>query len=194
MADQQLKIFIAVDMDNCLNNFTKQFSEIYSAYYGDIKLDYTRETSPFDLREYLKHLPPEIADQRADHVLSMEHYWDSMELMPNAQEMVELLNEQYNLKILTAPHWPAKNCVQEKINWLNRFFPYIQPNQLIFSQDKGVFHPDSILIDDYPKNLAAWNGKTIKSIWGYNVDYKADKEFMDWSEVPQLVMDILQAW
>jgi 5'(3')-deoxyribonucleotidase len=194
MADQEFKVVIFCDMDNVLNNFTKQFALVYNAYYGDVKLDYERETSPYDVKDCLTHLDPEIVEQRVNNILAMEHYWDAMELIPHAQEMLELLNSQYNIKILTAPHWPAWNCIPEKINWLRVNFPFINPDQLVFSQDKGIFCSNSILIDDYPKNITTWRGKTIKPLWGYNKNCKTDKEFMDWNEVPKLIMDVLQEW
>lgn len=71
----------------------------------------------------------------------------------------------------------SKSCysaIQEKIDWLSEFTPFIIPDKFVFvplNANKANFvniDERSILIDDYNPNLRDWSGFAIKCITDIN--------------------------
>ena len=77
--------------------------------------------------------------------------------LPDSIEVLRELKEYYELYIVTAYVWKnnvidAAHTLKNKFEYLSHFFPFIEPNNIIFSTHKTKMHFD-IGIDDRPKNL-----------------------------------------
>lgn len=130
---------VYVDMDDVLGDFTNHFkSTIDSAGISSRK--------SFD--DYEKN------------ILDHGNWWSTMPPRKDAKTLMDYLQRNhYDLHILSAaPIWD-KEAKGQKINWINKYFPFI-PNTKIFVvkrvEKKDYAAEGSILIDDYAKNIKEW--------------------------------------
>lgn len=83
--------------------------------------------------------------------------YDYAELLPYAYEVIEKLNIKYDLYICSAcvnPFFAKESgkLFMDKYNWLLKTFPFLNPNNFIFTNTKNMFKAD-IQIDDRLQNL-----------------------------------------
>ena len=71
--------------------------------------------------------------------------------------------------ILSSPLTGYKNCADEKIAWIEKNLA-IQPDDIIITDDKPVYAPGNVLIDDYGYNCKKW-----QKAGGFAVKYQADE-------------------
>lgn len=104
----------------------------------------------------------------------------------------ELIDEGYDVHILSGACFTA---IQEKIDWICEHMPFMPLDNVTFvpvDADKSLFIPDpenSILIDDYNKNLEEWKGLAVKcktDINNFNprfasvcIDFDNNREMLD---------------
>lgn len=84
----------------------------------------------------------------------MSGFYGTLPVVQGAKENVAKLHEQFDLHIATAPKWANRNCIPEKLHWLERHFGYLfEQKRIIICPDKSLLSGD-FLIDDHPE----WNG------------------------------------
>jgi 5'(3')-deoxyribonucleotidase len=84
----------------------------------------------------------------------MPGFYGTLPVVAGARENVERLHANFNLHIATAPKWANRNCIPEKMHWLEKHFPYLfEEKRIIICPDKSLLAGD-FLIDDHPE----WNG------------------------------------
>ncbi len=113
------------------------------------------------------------ADEEREYILSVLNeillhpgYYLSLKPHKEMVRAIELLTQEYDVYILSCAI--EKNGVPspttEKIEWLNKYLPCIPKNHRIFVPDgknkadyiPGGIKPDDFLLDDYTKNLKAF--------------------------------------
>ncbi len=81
----------------------------------------------------------------------------------NLQALKDLMQKGFKVNILSTS--PNKQADRDKFTWLMRYLPNLTIGQIIFTRpdrDKADYIPvnsDTLLIDDYTRNLVAWRGK-----------------------------------
>ena len=98
------------------------------------------------------------------HIRATPHFYRNIPLMPRAHEMVTLARGfrdtlGWELYMLTAI--PSKNDMflvfQDKIDWVNQYFPDISTQFGPYSEDKHQHcTPGDILVDDRTSNCDQW--------------------------------------
>ena len=140
---------LIVDMDDvlCEKGFIRMINEFLGTNYEqeDAKSYYINDLIPKDrIKEWAKWY-------------SNRNTYDYVNIVENAQEVMEKLNKKYDLYIATAyvfrdaPEVSGKT-LNDKYNFLMKNFPFIDPHKFIFISNKELLEAD-IRIDDSPKKL-----------------------------------------
>lgn len=78
----------------------------------------------------LKHVIPEH-DGLVTEILREPGFFRHLKVMPNAQEVVEKLNEHYDVYIATAA-MDVPTSFHDKYEWLLEHFPFLDPQHFFF--------------------------------------------------------------
>lgn len=106
---------------------------------------------------------PGMDDPMWAKVREIDHYYDKLELMPDAKTMFDTLYEKYGDKceILTGIPKPKRGILtagEDKINWAHRLLSRDLVVNIVYREQKPDYctGKDCILIDDLKKNIEAW--------------------------------------
>lgn len=111
-----------------------------------------------DLKEYyIQDLVPKEKRDEYSKFFYEKNVYDYAEIIPGAYDIMKKLQEKYEIYITTTyifkdyPKMSANN-LKNKFNYLVKEFPYIKPEQYIFTSNKELINCD-IKIDDKINNL-----------------------------------------
>ena len=139
------RMIIACDIDGVLNDLFPTVLALYnSRTHKNIQLS---DISVYNLSECL---PPE--DAEGIHALfETKELWDSLKPLPGSQQGLEtLIKKGHRVYLATSTHY--KNFAW-KIEWIQRYFPFISSHNVIRIMDKSLLNCD-VMIDDHLDNLA----------------------------------------
>lgn len=180
---------IFVDQDNTLNDFIKPVVQHVRNWFGIKHFNLRRENcKTYHLLKYA--FPRHEVDAATEEMFSIEGFWETMPIQPDAAEVMERLCRRHDVYILTCP-WPtSKNCIPEKIEWVKKNLPFFNLRNMIFSCNKSLLHGD-VLIDDAPHYLNSNNAKTtIAFDYPYNRSCEADYRAATWLEIERIIGEI----
>lgn len=182
---------IMIDMDNVITD--PLFLEIINEFLGtNYKLE--------DLDEYyLQNLITKDKDKFWDFIEDKNLY-EGIKLFDDCYEVLEKLNECYDLYIVTAYIWGGcsdlfiTNTLRDKYLFLREKLPFIQPQKYIFTLNKNIMNFD-IRIDDRLNNLDGADVKLLFNAW-HNKNY-SDSELENqnvirvnnWKDVEKILLD-----
>lgn len=172
---------IAIDMDDVMADATGQFVN-----YAQQRLEISITPEMIERR----YSWVEVFPEKADEIRSWVHevgYFRTMNVMPDAQEVVAKLMDRYEVFIVSAAtEFP--NSLKEKIEWLQEFFPFISWKNIVLCGHKYMIKAD-YLIDDHEKNLVAFTeGQPILYTAPHNLDIKGYTRVNNWREVEKLLL------
>jgi len=152
-----------------------------------------------DIEDYYKQnlVPAELRDDFWDWILTKNVY-DYSELLPNAYEVIEELNEVYKLCIGTAYMYPERQresgiVLVQKHEYLMDTLPFLDPKSFIYLTDKSFLNCDN-KIDDRLIHLAGAKRKILftdyhnKNITEKKLEQEGVKRADDWLEVRKLLL------
>ena len=128
----------------------------------------------------LKHVIPEH-DGLVTEILREPGFFRHLKVMPNAQEVVEKLNEHYDVYIATAA-MDVPTSFHDKYEWLLEHFPFLDPQHFVFCGRKNIINAD-YLIDDNPRQLAIFEGESIMYTAVHNMNHHDYKRVNGWKDV-----------
>ena len=167
---------IAIDMDEVLADTLKKVIFQFNESAG---MSLTKE----DLYERkLRTEYPEHVD-KLDKLLLDRGFFRDLEVFPDAIRVVEQLTHHYDVYIATAA-MDVPTSFDAKYEWLLEHFPFLDPQHFIFCGNKGVVGTD-YLIDDNPKQLAAFKGKGIMFNAAHNIHEEGFDRVHSWKEVEE---------
>lgn len=142
-----------------------------------------------DFQSGLNQVPEEEKAKYADDGTGKAHYDDIpglfalMKPMDGAVEAVEALAEKYDCYVLTTAPWNNPTALQDKLDWIKRYFPQVFHKRVIFSHHKNLCHqPGSYLIDDRTAHGADQFG-------GHHIQFGTEK-FPDWKSVVDYLLAV----
>lgn len=144
-----MKQRIFIDMDNTLCDYTGKFLEMQAA---------SANLLPYPQSQY--------------------GFFTSLAPLPGAVEAYQMLEEQYEVYILTAPSYLNPLCYTEKRVWVEQHLGLETTRNLIICQRKGLLKGD-FLIDDhlYPE----FEGRQI---------HFGQKPFETWQKVLEYLLPV----
>lgn len=186
-----MKKVLMLDLDDVIceggfqylvNKFTKQ--------------NYTLE----DFKNYkMQDMIPENQKKEWVEFFSKNNMYDKASFIENAYDSIKILNEKYNVYILSAylldegPHVTG-GILNNKYNWLIENLPFIPPQNLVFANDKSIIKCD-IRIDDKFSNLFGEAETKIlftayhnKKLTNEDLEVHGAIRANDWNEVLNILM------
>jgi len=121
-----------------------------------------------------------------EHIHS-KGFFRNIPVMKNSIEGLRYLNDKYKVLIVSsATKYP--HSLEEKMDWLNKYFPFISWKQIIFCGEKSSIKGD-IMIDDHSKNLDVFDGEKILFTQPHNMllDSSSYKRARDWKEIMEIL-------
>ncbi|MDE1176820.1 MAG: 5'-3'-deoxyribonucleotidase [Edaphobacter sp.] len=119
--------------------------------------------------------------------LDSDDFFESLEVMPDAQRVIRKLQQNYEVFIATAAMEVPASFAQ-KFRWLARHFPSIQPSHIVYCGDKGILNAD-FLIDDNPRQLRRFQGEGILYTSPHNIHVQGYRRVNHWLDVEKLFLN-----
>lgn len=154
------KLRVTVDLDNVLNNLTETLLEVYNKDSGDnLQID---QITKYKIDSFTK------PGYKVSNYFKDPAIW--MRVLPiyQSQEYMKLLNDDYELRIVSASHL---GDMPIKYRWIKTYFPFIKREQIWTVFDKDWIKTD-IHVDDCLDNLT---GDYEKIVFDYPWNQTDDK-------------------
>jgi 5'-nucleotidase len=169
---------ILVDMDGVLADIYQRFFELHEEE-TDIRKTFN---------EIIGMKEGDAFPALGDWVMT-PGFFRSMPVMPGSQKGLKLLNEKYDVTVVSmATEFPIS--LTDKQLWLHDNFPFINWKQIVFCGDKSLIRAD-IMIDDHLKNLDNFEGETILFTQPHNITEIASrhKRVCSWDEIEKILLN-----
>lgn len=163
---------IALDMDEVIADVTPKFLDLYERDFGE------RPPREVWWGKKIYQLP------NAAHIrgyLQEPGFFADLPVMEGSQEVVEWLTEHFDVYAVTAAT-EFRNSLIDKLDWLDRHFPFIGWQRLVLCGDKRIIQAD-YMIDDHAWNLQHFNGKGLLYTASHNVGEQGYFRVNNWAEV-----------
>ena len=179
---------VYVDMDQTLNELWKPFIKHLSIIKGKKYHLKMRDFKTYQIVNNFEDLKNEDWFPLTNQIFNIPNFWLDIPVRKDAIPVLEKLQKDNltNLYIVTAPWVHYLHCTSDKILWLKKHFPFIDPEQIIFMKDKFLLR-DGIIIDDAPKYLSTFKGLKIAIDFPYNRDIKVDLRAKNWKQIERFL-------
>ncbi len=171
---------ICVDMDEVIADAVAEHLLRYNRDHGE-------RITKSDLQG--KHLWDVVSVDRhqvLEGYLTSEDFFEVLEVMPEAQRVLERLQKSYEIFIASAA-MEVPTSFHPKYRWLAKHFPFIPASHLVFCGDKSILQAD-FLIDDNPRQLRRFRGEGILFEAPHNFEVSGFRRVRDWLEVESLFL------
>jgi len=180
---------IFIDMDSTMNDFALGYVSYYNALYGTKHVLSNKNLLTYEISKCIPNLKEEEAIKARNEIFSTSNFWLDLPIYPNVVEAVEYMYNNFNTYILTAPWVMYKDCPKEKYEWVETYLPFFPLENVIFCHDKHLIHENSLLIDDNPKCLTSFSGKTLKINYPFNKDVITHYDANNWEGILSIVKE-----
>lgn len=172
-----MKKRLLVDMDGVLADI----------YQQAINFEYKENGRLIQLKDVVGEDEIVAFPNAAKHV-RQSGFFRTAPLISNAFEIMEQLNDQYDLFIVSAT-MEFPNSLEEKYYWLAEHFPFIPWKKIVFCGSKTVVQGD-ILIDDHYKNLDPFENRTLLFSQPHNMNRSDNghERVNNWLEIRELLL------
>lgn len=132
-------MIIACDVDGVLNNLMDVTLEVYNnAYETSYTLD---DITTYNLENCFE---PEVAE-RMKAIFDNPAVWKNVKPIEGSQDGLEtLINKGHQIYLATNNN---PDTYGEKVKWIKRFYPFIEPSKIICIKDKWMLRADVIIED-----------------------------------------------
>ncbi|NFF75958.1 hypothetical protein FCV38_02895 [Clostridium sporogenes] len=182
---------LILDFDGVIVNSIKSYCKTYNNKYKNHpkfkQADYTK-LQRWDCQDECP------LEKQAEVIFSSKDFFNNLEFMPNAKEIIEKLSKEYDIIICSIG---TPENISHKALWIKENLPCIKDTILISNQgcfmDKSMVNmKQCIFIDDNANNLNSSNAD-IKICFGkeypYNKNWNGLK-VQDWGELYKLIHQI----
>lgn len=167
---------IAIDMDEVMSHFSKKCLELFNERYEE---SYTVE----HLQGKLLNELDDRFEESVPDFLKRDDFFSDLDVIEDSQKVIRQLAGRYEVFIVTAA-MDFPSSMAAKYTWLKKHFPFLDEQHFVFCGDKSIIHAD-YLIDDTPKNLAAFKGQGLLFTAPHNLNTKEYTRLNNWTEVAQ---------
>jgi 5'(3')-deoxyribonucleotidase len=184
-----------IDIDNTIGNLISHYLKEYNKQFNaSFNITHPETFNTYSFPEYTKFESSSYEEEleKMYKIFNTENFWKTIPLIDYADEVIKELNNIYDIYLLTSPSFKSPYFFNERLNWVEEKLPFFDYHKIIFCENKGMFKTRSILIDDMPKNLTAFRGKTIKINYRYNQQVLTNADFYttEWQRVPELLKQL----
>lgn len=155
---------ILLDMDGVLSDFLTGALRVLDAKYGPVHSGdpveaYVKNYSQFAMEVYYGITP----EQFWEPIANTPNFWYDLPCMPWARELLGVLRSFGDVTICTAPGNDVTCCTQKQA-WLRDILDVDYHDVVMCNKKFLLANPDTILIDDYHKNITEFQlvgGKAV---------------------------------
>ena len=166
---------ICVDMDEVMADTLAEYLRRYNQAFDE-------EVTPEDLAGIdLWKTAPVDRQQQLRAFLDAEDFFEVLDVMPGAQQVLQQLSSRFEVYIATQA-MVIPNSLGPKYRWLQRHFPFIPPAHYVFCGDKSILRAD-YLIDDQARNLLSFEGQGLLYTAPHNLAVAGFTRVNNWEEV-----------
>jgi 5'(3')-deoxyribonucleotidase len=171
---------ICVDMDEVMAD---AIAEHLIRYNREFQRNLTKE----DLRgKRFWQIVPELHHEALDELLRAADFFEDLDVMPDSPRVLVELQRHYEVFIASAA-MEVPSSFNPKFRWLQRHFPFIPYTHIVFCGDKSILRAD-YLIDDNPRQLAAFIGTGILYDAPHNAAVTGYTRVRNWLEIESLFL------
>ena len=167
-------------MDEVMADALSEHLRRYNRHYGE------RVTAADLEGKWLWDVVSSDRHEVLESQLRSEDFFAVLEVMPEAQRVMQRLQMNYEVFIATAA-MEVPTSFEQKFKWLERHFPFIPSSHIVYCGDKGILRAD-YLIDDNPRQLRRFEGEGILFSSPHNLRVKGFRRVKDWLEVEKLFL------
>jgi len=173
---------ICVDMDEVMADTLAEFLRRYNQHFDE-------DVAPEDLHgKGLWEVAPLDRQQQLRAFLDAEDFFEDLDLMPGAQEVLKELAPRFEIFIATQA-MVVPNSLGPKYRWLQRHFPFIPPTHYVFCGDKSILRAD-YLIDDQVYNLKRFEGHGLLYTAPHNLTATGYTRVNNWQDVAEFFAEV----
>ncbi len=181
-------LIVLVDLDGTAN----EIQEHFLAYVEKIGYKFN-----YDFCEYYDLEKGIVADRKTQQqihntIFTDDYFWKTIPVSANATEGLKYLNDTCTLFIATQPFDEHNKSI--KLEWLDKYFPFISSKQVIFSDTKWKLN-GHVIIEDKPHTLEKcleYDWKTIKRVQPYNLKVDATCDLHNWNEIENVMNSMIK--
>lgn len=178
--DKRKKLYI--DFDNTISDTNAAICSLYNEdfqYYKKFKEVKSHEINTWGFLECNCATPEYI-----NYYFNQPRFFERLQFMPNAKEVIEKLKEEYDVEILTLGYNP--NCIGKQL-WASKHLPNTKMTCINLKEYKDKSHIDgtnAILLDDKSSNLHTFSGEKVLfgDLYSWNKDWNGIRLY-NWIDV-----------
>jgi 5'(3')-deoxyribonucleotidase len=168
---------ICVDMDEVMADTLAEHLRRYNQHFDE-------EVTAQDLvGKGLWEVTPQDRQQQLRDFLDAEDFFEVLELIPGAQQVLKDLSARFEIFIATQA-MAVPNSLGPKYRWLQRHFQFIPPTHYVFCGDKSILRAD-YLIDDQPRNILKFEGRGLLYSAPHNLTVTGLARVDNWQQVAE---------
>ena len=156
-----------------LNQAPKGTPEVYVDMDG-VLADFFGAWAKMDGKDHYKDI--DNAEAKLQLVRDHPTFWIDLPVLPNAGKLLGFIVKNFgHYNICSKPLEGDPNSAPQKREWLEKHLSNSPPKSIILTANKAAYATQAdgtpnILIDDYGKNIAAWN-----AAGGFGIKHKDHK-------------------
>ncbi len=166
-------------MDEVMADSSTRLADMYQAEFG------------IDLHQQVWDNGCKVYDLALDglrtyvrNYLHQPGFFASLKIFDDAARVVERLNDQHEVFICSAAlEFPLS--LVEKIQWLQKYLPFITHKQIIFCGGRKRFLDGDYIIDDHINNLEAFKGTGLLYHASHNIHETRFTRLHNWLDIEQ---------
>jgi len=171
---------IAVDMDEVMADTVAEHILRYNR-------DHDLAISKAEMQgKWLWQVVPASHHNKLEEYLRSEDFFESLEVMPEAQRVLSRLQEHYEVFVASAA-MEVPTSFAAKYRWMQKHFSFIAPSHTVFCGDKTILNAD-FLIDDNPRQFRGFQGEGILFSAPHNAFVTGYRRVHSWLEVEQMFL------
>lgn len=154
---------LLIDMDSVITDLMSKWFRVYNEAYND-RLTVDQLTGWNTHHKVKKECGSKIYE-----FLEQPGFYRDLQPLPQSIEVIERLNEKYDIFIVTTS---PINAFKDKTEWIVEYLPFIGAEKIIFTHYKNRIKGD-LLFDDAPHNLISFQeegGISVAMDYPYNRD------------------------
>lgn len=165
---------IAIDMDEVMADFYAKDLQMYNQLFdADLKVS--------DLNDqYVSEVYPET-DTVMKFIRNTKGFFKDLPVMEGAQEVIKELMEDHEI-FITSAAMDFPNSFDDKFYWMQKNFPAIHKQNIVFCGNKGIIHAD-YLIDDHSHHFDDFTGTGILFTSHHNKQIDHPRRVNNWQDV-----------
>lgn len=171
---------LAIDMDEVLADSAKKLKDWYYRDYGKVFSE--EEIKGKDLKQAV--IPEHFSVFH--QYCNTPGFFRDLELMPDARAVLEKLNKQYEVFLVSAAvEFP--NSLKDKYDWIQDNLPFITWKQICLCGSKSIIQTD-IMIDDRSRNFKNFKGRKILYAAHHNIFETGYERVGNWKEIAEKLL------